>query len=127
MRAGAQSPEELETLLEDAILTHDADSLELLFEQSAVLCLTDGAIVAEGRREIVRTATALWRGDVSYLAHPSTVLQSGDTCLVLGSHAVNVCRRGPDRSWRYAICLLSPDTTHKEGAASCNRRSTTRA
>jgi hypothetical protein len=120
VRAGARSPEELETLLEDAILTHDVDGLEALFEADAVLSVDDGAIVAEGRHEIVDVVTAPWRR--IYVAHPSTVLRSGDTSLVLGPQAVSVTRRGHDRCWRYAICVLSHDITNPEGVEPCNRR-----
>jgi hypothetical protein len=121
MRAGARSPEELESLFEDAILTQDGESLGLLFERDAVLSADDGATVAEGRGEIVRAVTGLWRRDVRYLAHPSAILQSGDTSLVVGSHGVNVCRRGRDRCWRYAICLLSHDIDNTEGAEPCSK------
>jgi hypothetical protein len=33
------------------------------------------------------------------------VLQAGDTALVIGSHVINVARRGLG-GWRYAIALL---------------------
>ncbi|MGE5635509.1 MAG: hypothetical protein ACM3UV_00990 [Nocardioidaceae bacterium] len=107
MRAGARTPEELETLLEDAFVIRDADGLGELFE--------DGAVLGEGRREarggdqIARLASEMWANDRTYLADPRRVLQARATGLVLATHGINVVRRGSDGGWRYAIALLSRD------------------
>jgi hypothetical protein len=111
MRAGASSPEELESLLEDAFVTGDRDALAELFLAGAVLVAGSGSPEARGAREIERRAAALCECGYSYLADPRRVLQSHDTTLVIADHAVNVMRRGGDRFWRYAISFLSPEST----------------
>ncbi len=115
MGPGAQTPEELETLFEDAFVTRDRKALALLFEDCAVLVTSDGSQEARGGEEIARLANAMWERDRTYVADPRRVLQARDTALVLAEHAVNVVRRGGDGAWRYAIALMAPDhTTAKE-------------
>ena len=109
MRAGARTPEELETLFEDAFLLRDREALIHLFEDWAVLVATDHVHEARGCEEIARSAAAMWGRDCTYLAEPRRVLQARDTALVLAERAVNVVCRGSDRSWRYAISLLDID------------------
>ena len=101
--SGAHTPEELETLLEDAFVTRDRDALVELFEHEAVL----GAARREARGgdEIARLAAALWRCDDTYLADPQRVVQARDTALVVTRRGINLARRG-DGGWRYAISLL---------------------
>lgn len=116
MRSGARTPEELETLLEDAFVIRDGDALVQLFEDRAVLFAGDGPAHARGGEEIARFATALWDHDLTYLADPWRVLQAGSTALVVGERGINVLRRGSDGVWRYAISLLSlGEMTTKEG------------
>jgi hypothetical protein len=105
MRPGAGTPEELETLFEDACLVRDRDGLSGLFDDGAVLVCGGGSREARGA-DIVRAAAALWDRDLAWLGAPRRVLQAGDTALVLGTRAVNVARRGADRRWRYAVFLL---------------------
>ena len=115
MRAGAHTPEELETLLEDAFVIRDRDALAELFEDGAVLLGGDGPREARGAQEIGRFATAMWECERTYLADPRRVLQARDTALVVGAQGINVARRGRDGAWRYAISLLAPDhTTQRE-------------
>jgi hypothetical protein len=115
MRSGARTPEELETLFEDAFVIRDGDALVQLFEDGAVVA-GDGPAHARGGEEIARFATALWDRDVTYLADPRRVLQARSTALVVGEGGINVVRRGSDGVWRYAISLLSlGETTTKEG------------
>jgi hypothetical protein len=99
MDAAAATPEELETLLEDAFLRRDASAVADLFEHSGVL-VTDRP--AHGRTQIGHAADRV-RG---YLAEPRQVWQAGDTALLLGAGAVNVARRECDGGWRFAICVL---------------------
>jgi hypothetical protein len=106
MAGGARTPEELETLLEDAFVLADSLALVQLFEPAAVLAAGGGLEDARGHRAIARVAAALWDSKRTYLADPRRVLQAGDTALVLGGGAINVVRRSGDRSWRYAICIL---------------------
>lgn len=104
---GARSPEELETLLEDAFVTRDCMALVALF--------ADGGLFAAGDRppargaEIPRVASALWESGRTYIADPRRVVQTHDSALVVADGAINVMRRGSDGAWRYVISLLSFD------------------
>ncbi len=108
MQPGARTPEELETLLEDAFVVRDRGAIAALFEDGAVLVTGTTAGAARGGEAIARAAAALWREDITYLAEPQRVLQARDTALVVARHAISVVRRGEDRTWRYAISLLAP-------------------
>jgi ketosteroid isomerase-like protein len=115
MRPGARTPEELETLLEDAYVVRDRDALAQLFEDGAVLVAGSGRPEARAGSQIARFATAMWERDRTYLADPRRVLQARDTALVVAERAINVLRRGSDGTWRYAITLLdTDDPTPKE-------------
>ncbi len=114
MTAGARTPEELETLLEDAFVTRDRQALAELFEDTAVLVAGDGRQEARGGDEIARFAKAMWHADRTYLAEPRRVLQARDTALVVAERSINVARRGSDGAWRYAISLLSLEHDQKE-------------
>jgi hypothetical protein len=113
---GARTPEELESLLEDAFVTRDAEALSQMFADGAVLAVGQGVNAARGREQIGRLATALWDGDRTYVAEPRQVVQARDTALVLGDRGINVVCRGSDGAWRYAIALLSldPNPTKEE-------------
>jgi ketosteroid isomerase-like protein len=111
VRQGARTPEELEALFEDAFVTRDADALCGMFAEGAVLAVGAGPHAARGAEEIGRLATALWNGDRTYVAEPRRVVQARDIALVLADRAINVLRRGSDGAWRYAIALVSLDST----------------
>jgi hypothetical protein len=113
MVAGARTPEELESLLEDAFLLHDRRALAQLFQPGAVLVCGGGLPEARGHRQIARVAAQLWASDHSYLADPRVVLEVRDTALVLAGHATNVLRRADDGCWRYAISLLDPPSRRR--------------
>jgi hypothetical protein len=108
---GARTPEELETLFEDAFVTRDAEALCGMFADGAVLAMGEGPDAARGTEEIGRLVAALWAGDRTYVAQPRRVVQARDTALVLADAAINVVRRGSDGAWRYAIALLAFDST----------------
>jgi hypothetical protein len=112
MRQGARTPEELETLLEDAFVIRDREVLAELFEDGAVL--GDGSREARGGDEIARLASEMWEHDRMYLAEPRRVLQARSTGLIVAKRGINVVRRGSDRGWRYAIALLSCDDATTE-------------
>jgi hypothetical protein len=114
MRPGARTPEELETLLEDAFVMRSAKALAQLFEDGAVLVADRGGREARGGDEIARLAREMWERERTYLADPRRVLQARTTGLVLTRHGINVVRRGTDGAWRYAIALLSRDELTNE-------------
>jgi hypothetical protein len=115
MTPGARTPEELETLFEDAFLIRDRAALLDLFEDGAVLAADGGREEARGGEAIALLATAMWEREGTYLAEPPRVLQAQGTALVVADGGIHVVRRGSDGAWRYAISLLSPDqTTTKE-------------
>lgn len=106
MSAGARTPEELETLFEDAFVLQDDDALAQLFHPDAVLAPGSGLPEARGREEITLTVRSLWARECVYLADPRRVIQGGDTALVLSGNATNVLVRWDGRTWRYLICHL---------------------
>lgn len=106
MEAGARTPEELETMLEDAFLMHDRTALSWLFEKKAVLGGGDGSPVARGHVEIDQAAAVMWAREELYLAAPLRVLQTRNTALIAGACATSVARRSREGAWRYAIALL---------------------
>ena len=57
MPVGARTPEELETLLEDAFVLHDPRALAQLFQPGAMLVVGGGLPEARGHRQIARVAT----------------------------------------------------------------------
>jgi ketosteroid isomerase-like protein len=115
MEPGARTPEELETLFEDAFVARDAEAVGAMFADGAVLVCGPGDRQARGAEEIARLAAALWDGDAAYVAEPRRVVQARDTALVLGTGGVSVHRRGRNGGWRYAIALLTIDHPHPEG------------
>ena len=72
MRPGARTPEELESLLEDAFLTRDAEALREMFDEGAVLIAGARRQEARGRGAIGRLASSLWaaRSDLRRRAAP---------------------------------------------------------
>jgi hypothetical protein len=108
MRGRARTPEELETLFEDAFVTRDRVALARLFEEGAVLGTDEIEDEARGGEEIAGFATAMWDRDLTYLAEPDRILQARDTALVVAQSGINVVRR-TDGNWRYAITLLTID------------------
>lgn len=105
---GAPTPEELETLREDAGVTRDAAALVALFEDGGVVVVADDP-PARGRDEIARATLALWADGRLYVAAPLRVVQARDIALVVAERAINVVRRGSDGAWRYVIALQLSD------------------
>jgi hypothetical protein len=114
MNPGARTPEELDTLLEDAFVLHDRGGLASLFEARALLVA--GGLMGEvrGSEEIALSASALWSREFTYVADPRRVVQAHDLALVLATQGTSVVRRGADGAWRYAISLLAIDQPTKE-------------
>ena len=105
MVAGA-TPEELETLREDAIVVEDGAALARLFEPDGVLVLGGDAREIRGDREIAGAMELI--SGLAYSAEPRRLYQSRDVVLLIGDGVISVARRGRDRSWRFAISLLRP-------------------
>jgi ketosteroid isomerase-like protein len=109
--AGARSPEELETLFEDAFVMRDPDELSALYDDGAVLVAGPGGSEARGGEAIGHAVEALWDTDRTYVAGPRRVLQARDTALLVADAGVHVLRRTADGAWRVAISLLDLDSS----------------
>jgi hypothetical protein len=109
MAVGARTPEDLETLLEDAFVLRSAVAITELFEDGAVLVTDGGTREARGVPEIAHLVTKMWQCNRTYLAEPRRIVQAGNTALIMTKHGANVVRRGIDGAWRYAIALLPQD------------------
>ncbi len=101
-RNGARTPEELETLFEDALVMRDQAALIELFDEESVLMSRAGTSV-RGAADVARWALATWHGDHPYVADPQAVGQALDLALVVAERSINVARRARDGTWRYAI------------------------
>jgi hypothetical protein len=112
--SGASTPEELETLLEDAFVTRDAGAVPELFEQEAVLAAGGGGPPARGGDQIARLLSASWQANRTFVAQPQRILQASGTALVVADASISVVRRGSDGAWRYAISLLALEQNRKE-------------
>src|ERR671931_2752455 len=99
MGSAARTPEELETLFEDAFVVRDGAALAALFDDGAVLVADGASGEARGGEAIADSASALWAADRTYLAEPRRVVQVRDTALVVGPGGINVVRRGRDGAW----------------------------
>ncbi len=102
--SGARTPEELETLFEDALLLRDHQVLTALFESGAMLVMGDDQPV-RGGEAIARAALATRDGIGPYIADPRRVLLARTSALVVTDRGVNVMHRNDDGAWRYAIVL----------------------
>jgi hypothetical protein len=112
MRSGARTPEELDTLLEDAFVVRDRAAVVDLFEP-------DGLVAARAMQTARGAAIGpfvadLWAQDLTYLARPAGVLQASDTALIVAERAISVVRRR-DAHWRYAISLLRTEPKSNGG------------
>jgi hypothetical protein len=108
MGGGARTPDDLETLLEDAFVLRNGKAIAELLEDGAVF-VADGTREARGGPEIEHLVTEMWRRNRTYLAEPRRIVQAGNTALIMTERGANVVRRGTDGAWRYAIALLSQD------------------
>src|SRR5687768_1902373 len=102
--SGARTPEELETLFEDALLLRDHQVLTALFEAGATLVM-GGDQPVRGGEAIARAVSATRSGIGAYVADPRRVLLARTSALVVTDRSVNVMHRGNDGAWRYAIVL----------------------
>jgi hypothetical protein len=117
MVVGARTPEELETLLEDAFVTRDRDELGALFTDGAVLASRSGGREARGGEAIGQAVADLWDREGTYVAGPHRVLQARGLALVVADAGIHVVRRCDDGAWRAAISLLDlVESTEREDA-----------
>jgi hypothetical protein len=114
---GARTPEELEALLEDALVVRDGAALAALFEAGAILVAGTGPPARGGA--LARAALALWAGERTYVADPRRVVQARDLALVAAEGGIHVARRGRDGTWRYAMVVVSRDDTTAQEDQSC--------
>jgi hypothetical protein len=110
MTTGARTPDELDTLLEDAFVLRDASASRTLFDDDAVLGEAAGP-EAHGGAAIGRALAKLWTGDCTYVARTKRVLRTRDTALIVADAGIHVVRRGHDGTWRAAISLLDLHTS----------------
>lgn len=108
MTRGAQSPEELDSLLEDAILLGDADAIAALFTHHGAFAASGMAPVCRGS-EMIDVLSSWTEHGHGYIGGSAHVVRSRRTALVIGESAINVVRRGRNGMWRFAICLV-PNT-----------------
>jgi hypothetical protein len=97
MEPTAGTPEELETLLEDALLLDDGAAVQALFARGRVH-VVGGGTVLEGRR----AADLLTRR--GFVASPGSVRVSADVAVGAGT-AMTVAQRGADRQWRLLVVV----------------------
>jgi hypothetical protein len=113
MRSGAATPEELDTLFEDALVIRDASTLSDLFAAGAVLTIDHGEPLRD-RQTIVEQALAVLAGDRAYVSEPERVVYACDLALIVAAGCLSVARRCHDGSWRFAIVSLVHE--HSRGA-----------
>lgn len=106
MHAGARTPEELDTLLEDAFVLGDEGVVAAIFEPGALLSLDADEVRGQ---EIARAIMGA-SGRFAYLADSPRVHRAGDTALIVADGSVSVARRGPTAGWRFVIALLKQAT-----------------
>jgi hypothetical protein len=106
MTPHAWTPEELETLLEDAFVLRDRDALAALFEDGGLLAREGSTCVGAQIRPF---ATSMFERDVCFVASPRRIVQARDIALVLSDTSISVMRRTPDGNWQYAITLLDSE------------------
>lgn len=108
MHSEARTPEELETLLEDALVLGDPVALGGLFETAAI-------VAHSGRRahgdQIAAFLTRLRRNGLTYTAEPQLVLRARDIALLVARDSTSVVHRAADASWRFAITAINPRGT----------------
>jgi hypothetical protein len=102
------TPEELETMLEDAFLTWEYAVLSELFEKGAVVLARPDHRPARGIGAVTRRVVTTWEQGSTLSAVPGPLCGRGDTALDFGDETLAVMRRGGDRRWRYSICVFSP-------------------
>lgn len=96
----AQSPEELEILLEDALVLQDDAAVAALFEDGGVLVERSG--VVRGCSQVTQLLT-----QQGYLAAPCSVTVVSNVAIVVGPQTVNVSCRDPGGGWWLVAAIVT--------------------
>jgi len=100
LRVAAQSPEELEILLGDALVLQDAAAVAALFEDGGVLVQRSGCV--RGRNQVAHLLA-----QQHYLAAPCSVTVVNSVAIVVGPQTVNVSCRDPGGGWRLVAAIVT--------------------
>jgi ketosteroid isomerase-like protein len=102
----AQQPEDLDRFFVERGNAGDVEGLVALYEEDAVLAGPDGSVIV-GRDEIRRFYSGLLSQGVTFGGRIREAIRNGDIALTSttrpGDATVEVARRAPDGSWRWAI------------------------
>ena len=121
MTPGAASPEELELLLEDALLLGDTQAVDGLFTRGGTLAIKGSSPVGRGPEMFLMLSS--WNEGVPGNIGGSTcILQARRTALVIGPGSIRVARRTRRGAWRFAICSLSDSGRSGDSGAWVNSR-----
>jgi hypothetical protein len=104
----ARSPEELETLLEDALVLQDGAEVAALFEDGGVL--VDGSGRVHGRNQVARVLA-----QHDYVASPQSVTMVSNVAIVVGSRTINVSCRAPGGGWRLVAAIVTMTPRSRRG------------
>lgn len=110
MERGARSPDELETMLEDAFVIQRHEDVANLFDPAAVLAVrcSDSSPEVCGRAAIGALAASLWDRGATFIADSGRTVYGRRRALVVGPGLTAVLHRGPGGTWRFEIALLTP-------------------
>jgi hypothetical protein len=102
MEPAAASPEELETLLEDALLFYDGAAVQALFEDGRVrVAGVSGALEGNSAGDLL--------ADLGFLASGVSTRICADVAVGAGT-AVTVSHRGADRRWRLLLVVVTGES-----------------
>lgn len=99
----ADCPEELELLLEDALLLHDQAAVADLY--------VDGLLVSGDGRQVCGDDAFQLLARVAFVASMRSVTLVHGLAIVLGDYTVNISRREPDGGWRYVVTVVLPSSS----------------
>jgi hypothetical protein len=103
MESAAASPEELETLLEDALLLYDVAAVQALFESGLVrVACVSGSLEGSDAGELL--------AERGFIASGVAMRVCPDVAVGAGS-AVTVAHRGADRRWRLLVVVVHADVS----------------
>lgn len=107
----ASCPEDLEILLEDALLLGDGAAVTALFEERGVLVPGPGRV--EGRAQAGRVLA-----EQHFVAGAHAVRVVRDVAVTVGPNTVNVSHRSRDGDWRLVAAVVLAGVRASEPAGS---------